>query len=229
MAGYYGTNSQIDFQVGRMIALLKRKGLYENTLIVYTSDHGDYMGFHHLMLKGNHLYDPVVKVPLIVRYPGGERAGEVSRVLVSNVDMAPTLLTAAGAEVPDVMTGMDLRVDADERATVFAESEGAGTKGKEYMVRTRSHKLLQCADGGASQFFDLDVDPLEMDDRIDDPRYARQVADLRDSLFRWSLFDSPSRIHLDPGAPVVSGDNRPPDPVESARLTEDYFHRRMSE
>jgi len=63
MAYYYATISQIDAHVGRMIAVLKQKGLYDDTLIIYTADHGDFMGFHHMVLKGNHMYDPLIKVP----------------------------------------------------------------------------------------------------------------------------------------------------------------------
>ena len=71
MAYYYATISQIDHHVGRLIALLKEKGLYDNTLIVFTADHGEYLGYHHLLLKGNHMYDPLVKVPLVIKWPDG--------------------------------------------------------------------------------------------------------------------------------------------------------------
>ena len=58
--------------------LLKEKGLYENTLIVFTADHGEYLGYHHMLLKGNHMYDPLVKVPLVIKWPRGRSAGQVS-------------------------------------------------------------------------------------------------------------------------------------------------------
>ncbi|MEM7030928.1 MAG: sulfatase-like hydrolase/transferase, partial [Chloroflexota bacterium] len=81
MALYYATISQIDHQVGRLIDYLKQQGLYDDTLILYTSDHGEYLGFHHLLLKGNYMYDPLAKVPLIIKYPNQRRAGEVSSEL----------------------------------------------------------------------------------------------------------------------------------------------------
>ena len=59
--------------MGRLLEYLKQQQLYENTLILYTSDHGEYLGFHHLLLKGNYMYDPLVKVPLIIKYPGAHR------------------------------------------------------------------------------------------------------------------------------------------------------------
>ncbi len=108
MAYYYATISQIDHHVGRLIALLKEKRLYDNTLIVFTADHGEYLGYHHLLLKGNHMYDPLVKVPLVIKWPDGRRAGSVSQRLVSNVDLAPTLCRAAGLQPAAEMRGEDL-------------------------------------------------------------------------------------------------------------------------
>ena len=83
MAYYYATISQIDHHVGRMTSLLKAKGLYDDTLILYNSDHGDYMGYHHLLLKGNHMYEPLIRVPLILKYPGQLQAGSVCDALVN--------------------------------------------------------------------------------------------------------------------------------------------------
>lgn len=100
MALYCATISQIDCHVGRMVALLEERRLYDRALIVYTSDHGEYLGFHHLLLKGNYMHDPLVRVPLIVKYPESARAGEVCGTLVSNTALAPTLLSCAGCAVP---------------------------------------------------------------------------------------------------------------------------------
>ena len=132
MAYYYANISLIDHQVGRLIALLKAKHLYDNTLIVFTADHGEYMGFHHMILKANHMYDPLVKVPLLIKWPGGRRAGTVSERLVSNVDLAPTLCRAAGLCPDAEMHGEDLAADGPNRQIVFCE------QGPPVMARTRS-------------------------------------------------------------------------------------------
>ena len=205
MAYYYATISQIDHHVGRMVDLLKQRDLYDDTLIVYTSDHGDYMGFHHLLLKGNFMYDPVVKVPLILKFPGQARAGERSTALVNNLDVGPTLLAAAGCEVPQPMQGHDLAVSTEGRNMIFAENWG----GAEYMVRTPTHKLLLCRDEDPSQFFDLARDPLELENRIADPAYAELIAELREALLTWALFDARTPTYLDEDAPVIKGDNVP--------------------
>jgi arylsulfatase A-like enzyme len=228
MAMYYATISQIDFQVGRMIDCLRTRGLYENTLIVYTSDHGDYLGFHHLLLKGNHLYDPVSKVPLILKLPGGP-AGESRSELVSNVDIAPTLLRAAGLEVPDVMSGHDLASQDPPRQVVFAESDGPPGTGRQYMARSGRAKLLLGPSTETTHFFDLEADPLEIDDRSADPACSDEIRNLRDALSRWILFEAPAPVHLDEDAPVISGENQPADPDASARELEAYFRDHMAD
>lgn len=223
MAFYYATISQIDFQVGRLVDYLKAQGLYDDTLIIYTSDHGDYLGFHHLLLKGNYMYDPLVKVPLIIKYPQQKQAGEVSQRLVNNIDIAPTLLHLAGCATPNSMSGLNLTDDRQQRDLVFAE---AG-RGREYMVRSRTQKLLFCKDQAQSQFFDLANDPLEVDNRFDDPGYQADIHRLREALSDWILFDNPSPIHLDNQAPRLKAGNVP-DPNEAhvaARVA--YFREKM--
>jgi arylsulfatase A-like enzyme len=204
MGYYYATISQIDHHVGRMLSCLKRKGLYEDALIVYTSDHGDYLGFHHLLLKGNYMYDPLVKIPLIVKYPGQAGAGERSEALSSNIDLAPTLLRSAGCSVPAAMRGLDLLGCPEGREWVFAE---AG-RGRQYMARTQTRKLLLTRDQGPL-FFDLERDPLELRDVSGNPAYRDEIEAHRQALAQWALFDSPSQVHLDRGAPVARGDNVP--------------------
>ncbi|MCU0520795.1 MAG: sulfatase-like hydrolase/transferase, partial [Anaerolineae bacterium] len=221
MAYYYATISQIDHHVGRMVALLKQRDLYNDTLVVYTSDHGDYMGFHHLLLKGNFMYDPVVRVPLIVKFPGNGRAGEVSSALVNNIDVAPTLLRAAGCEVPQAMQGQDLTAGSAGRTIVFAENWG----GAETMVRTATHKLLLCRDPAQSQFYDLLHDPLELDNRINDPAYADAIRTLRETLLTWALFDARTQTYLDYNAPRAAGENVPSGNDGHVEAQTAYFRR----
>jgi arylsulfatase A-like enzyme len=223
MAYYYATISQIDYHVGRMIDALRQRGLYDDTMIVYTSDHGEYLGFHHLVLKGNYMYDPLVKVPLIIKYPGQVRAGEVSAALVNNLDVAPTLLHAASCEVPDAMHGLDLANPGAGRSRIFAEAWG----GREYMARTPTQKLLWSQHPGQSQFFDLQRDPLEMENRIDDPAYAQDIAALRDALLQWALFDARTQAHVNPDAPVIEGPNVPERGDGHAEAMADYFWETM--
>lgn len=225
MAHYYATISQIDHHVGRMVDTLERQGLYDNTLIVYTSDHGDYMGFHHMILKGNHMYDPLVRVPLVIKYPRQSCAGQVSDTLVSNVDVAPTLLSCAGIEAPRSMHGLDLSRPGADRDLVFAEAPHA----RQYMVRSRTHKLLLCHDDTASVLFGLSQDPLELHNLIDVPEQRATTEYLRSRLAEWALFGCPSRVHLDAGAPVITADNVPLPTDGHIGQRVSYFRQRMVE
>jgi arylsulfatase A-like enzyme len=208
MAHYYGAISHIDHMIGKMIAKLISKGLYDNTLIIYTSDHGEYMGFHHMLSKSNYMYEPLAKVPLIVKYPGNEQAGERSSRLVNNIDIAATILQAAGMEKAKIMPGADIRGTAGEPKTfVIAED----SRGRQYMVRNERYKLILTRDPTKSVFFDLETDPLELHNLIDDPLYEREIQRCRDDLFQTLLFDAPSPSYLDMQSDLIAGDHVPQD------------------
>jgi arylsulfatase A-like enzyme len=104
---YFAMVSLIDAEVGRIVDHLDRLGLTNHTLIIFTSDHGDYMGDHGLITKSPALYDCLVRVPFIVRQPGVIEAGERRRDFVSHVDILPTLVRLAGGSAPDGVQGKD--------------------------------------------------------------------------------------------------------------------------
>ncbi len=234
MAHYYASITQLDHQVGRLLDRLRDQGLYDDTLIIFTADHGEYLGFHHLLLKNGPMYDPLVKVPLLVKFPtapsgaGGRagapprpraRRGETSEALVSLVDLAPTILSACGADplttAPPGL-GLDLTDPDADRACLFAENR---TFGPMAMARTRTHKLLLNGehDGARDALFDLVADPQELDNRIDDPGSAEVLGELRAALTRWALFDTPVPTYLDEDAPRIHAPNVPPaDPARRA-------------
>ncbi|MFP4501660.1 MAG: sulfatase [Candidatus Hydrogenedentota bacterium] len=203
MAYYYATISQIDEQVGRMVARLKAQGLYDNTLIIVTSDHGEYLGFHHMLLKGNHMYDPLAKVPLIVKYPGSSRAGTATNALINNVDVAPTIIETAGCTVPEAMRGQALLRDTPGRSHVFSESHG----GTRVLVRTETHKLLLGPKRGEAFLYDLADDPNELDNRYDNPDYAAVQASLHEHLGQWHTPKRLPNAPLDENAPVIDQPN----------------------
>jgi len=223
MAFYYAAVSQIDHHVGRMIALLKRKGLYDDTLIVYTADHGDYMGYHHMLLKGNYMYDPLVKVPLIVKWPGSRQAGEVASRLVSNVDLAPTLCQAAGCRPGSEMQGQDLRAGGTERSLVFAEHGG----GREVMARSRSHKLILAAPHHENLFFDLERDPLEIENLYHAPEHRAVVAKMETALDAWRSKDPRPKPYQDLDAPQIDQPNVPPKDLSHRDRVVAYYQEKM--
>jgi arylsulfatase A-like enzyme len=220
---YYASISQIDFHVGRMVRLLKEKGLYDNTLVVFTSDHGDYMGFHHLLLKSNLMYDPVVKVPLIIKYPGGARSGTTNAALVSNVDLAPTILRQAGCRTGKNMRGLDLS-QRTERPIVFAES------GNQLMARTLSHKLIIRTGKKEPLFFDLQNDPQEIVDQFGNVRYRAEIDRLTKAITSWRGFTNPSnKPYVDENAPVINQPNVPRRDDNHRQEMIDYFQRKMAD
>ncbi|TFH03734.1 MAG: hypothetical protein E4H09_04725, partial [Spirochaetales bacterium] len=203
MSLYYATISQIDYHVGRMVSLLKAKGLYDDTLIVYTSDHGDYMGYHHRILKGYRMLEPLMRVPLVIKYPACSPLQGRDARLVNNIDVAPTLLSCVGITPPDSMSGTDLANEDAGPDYVFAQSHN------EYMVRSRTRKLLLHRNPEKSMFFDLERDPLEMTNLFSREEYQVEISVFRDQLSDWPLFDDRLRNHLDHDAPRCGADNVP--------------------
>jgi len=206
-----------------MIELLKQKGLYDNTLIVFTADHGDYMGFHHMILKGNYMYDPVVKVPLIIKWPGGIRAGTVSQQMVNNIDLAPTLCRAAGCESGPGMHGQALQNETDGHAIIFAESNG----GRQVMARSRNCKLILAAPGNENLFFDLRKDPLEVNNLYKSPDYREQVDKLEAALSAWRCKESKPEAFLDYNAPQINQPNVPPHDLSHREAIMHYYREKM--
>lgn len=199
---YFAMISQIDHHIGRMVDVLIDRGLYEDTMIIYTSDHGEYLGFHHMITKGNLMYDPVVRVPCVIKYPGeGHRsrpAAGVNTGLFSLVDLYPTILAAMGLDDSGDRPGINMRSHPEGREAVCAEIY----EGKEYMVRTKTHKLLELERPRSSHLFDLRTDHLEMHDVIEDPEQTETLNRLRDRLLHWTLFEAVPPVHRDKDAPL---------------------------
>ena len=201
LAYYYGTITQIDDGVGEILSRLRKKGLYDDTLIIYTSDHGEYLGYHHMLLKGNFLYDPLAHIPLIIKYPG-EMDGVTDERLSENIDLCTTILAVCNVEpVPAMSSGIDLR--SEGREYVFSEGQYGSDKTPciGYMLRSAKGKLLVQGAPCNRRYFDLDSDPLEMRDRADDPAYAEQVRQHWMALMDRVMFSGGGKNHLDLDAP----------------------------
>lgn len=186
---YYATISHIDHHVGRILVALQTLGRLDNTLVVFTSDHGDYMGDYGLILKSPSVpYDSLARVPLIMAGPGLPR-GTACEALISLVDILPTLATAGGAAVPPLAQGIDLTrlvateqaVPAGGRAAVFSETREIKA------VRTRQHKYLYNRRLGIEELYDLQADPGEHDDLAPDPASAPLIAEMRSRLLDWMI------------------------------------------
>ena len=195
---YAADISVIDHAVGLMVDALERKGLLDNTWIVYTTDHGEMAGSHGLMSKCV-LYEPAVRVPLIIRPPGG-CAPRVIDSLIEQLDVPATLRDIAGApEVPGA-EGASL-VPAvrggppPQRPVAVSENWGFA------VFETARHKLVVDEDASAPcQLFDLAEDPAEDHDLLPDPASAGVVDELMETHVRPFFSTAPVRPHPSPFA-----------------------------
>lgn len=177
-AYYWGLVALIDDMVGRIVAALKKQDLLENTLIVFTSDHGEMLWDFGRLGKGN-FYEPVIRVPLVVVPPGGARNGHEAEDLVEVFDLAPTVLDYAGTEVPATMSATSLRPLLEGRgwskevALCQHTINDRSTKG--ICVRTQRYKYTYWGRARPEQFFDLQQDPLERRNLIGEPKYGDEM------------------------------------------------------
>ncbi|GHB95425.1 sulfatase-like hydrolase/transferase [Cerasicoccus arenae] len=192
LSGYYGSITAMDADIGRLLEELERQGKLDNTIVVFTSDNGMNMGHHGIYGKGNgtypqNMYDSSVKVPFIIAGPG-IAGGHVSETLFSHYDFLPSLLAFVGLEskIPAGLPGQPLTeiwtgkpLERDEPLVVFDEY------GPVRMIRNQRYKYVHRFEDFPCEFYDLESDPGETNNCIDDPTYAVQVAALRGGLEDW--------------------------------------------
>jgi len=190
---YYAFTTFIDHQVGRIFDALERSGMADDTIIIFSADHGDYLGVHNgLRDKGWGHYEEILRIPMIVhvppRYRGehGLAAGTVLRQFASLTDVYPTVLDAAGVAPEkgfahgESMLKLIRQKPAEWRDDVFVESFGTGHL-PTTMFTGRHGKIKYGFNfGGTDELYDLNADPHELENRIDDPEYAN----IRDTMIQ---------------------------------------------
>lgn len=197
--------ASVDDNVGRVLDYLDEEGLADNTIVVYTSDQGFYLGDHGWYDK-RFMYEESLRMPFLIRYPEEIKAGTVSDDMIVNVDFAATFLDYAGVDIPEHFQGHNIRpllndeTPDDWRKSMYyrywMHLNGHNIYAH-YGVRTHQHKLIYyyadgCGQDGASddarepewELFDLDKDPYELNNVYGDPEYAGVVAELKDELHR---------------------------------------------
>ena len=161
---------QVDTEVGRMMKALEDTGQADNTIVIYMSDHGEMLGDHGIYLKGPYFYDCMMRVPLIIRWPGKYKAGLRSDALVEMVDLAPTLLDAAGVPIPSGVQGRSLTSvltgqTPGHRDSVYSEHFDSSflydPPPMAACVRTERHKLSYYHNLATGELYDLKKDPGE--------------------------------------------------------------------
>ncbi|MEH0158042.1 sulfatase [Limibacter armeniacum] len=192
MEEYLATCESVDESVGRVLDYLDKAGLAENTIVVFTSDQGFFLGEHGLFDK-RFMYEETLRIPLLIRYPNGIKAGTHSDAMVMNLDFAPTFLDYAGLNIPEEMQGKSMKpvmsrdsAPKDWRDAVYYhyyEYPGFHSAKRQYGIRTDRYKLIHFYnDIDEWELYDLEKDPHEMNNVIDEVAYADVKKDMMAKL-----------------------------------------------
>jgi arylsulfatase A-like enzyme len=205
MAQTYGMISHVDHCIGRVMNHLQTSGLLENTIVIFTADHGEYLGSHGLLFKNIWMFEELLRIPMIWRVPGaGGRHGPCQQV-VSHLDLVPTLLDYAGIgpevldmrkgarSAPLTLPGQSLRAFLEGKASLAPEpalteyDEDWFPDGPFFRIRTMTterYKLVVYGNPEEGQLFDLESDPHELNDLWNDPDHCEIRADLITKAFQ---------------------------------------------
>lgn len=179
---YYATISFVDAQIGKLLDTLDRHKLWDNTIVVFWSDHGYHLGEHGLWMKQS-LFEESARVPLIVAAPGRKAMGQASPRTVEFVDLYPTLADLSGLAPPVNLAGASLKplLDDPQHAwsrPAYSQVQRGGSPG--HSVRTERWRYIEWNGGkDGVQLYDHDADPHETKNVADDPQHAATVADLQ--------------------------------------------------
>lgn len=189
---YLRAVASVDDNIGRLLAYLEESGLDENTIVIYNSDQGWYLGEHGWYDK-RWMYEESLRTPLIVRWPGHIQPGSVNSDFVSNLDLAATFLDLAGVSIPANMQGKSLKplfmgeTPQDWRKTHYYhyyEYPASHCVHRHYGVRSDRYKLIYFYELDEWELFDLQEDPNELKSVYDDPDYTSVLTEMKDELDR---------------------------------------------
>ena len=203
-ATYFGMMTEVDDQIGRVLAWLDETGQRDHTLIVFTSDHGEQLGDHHLLLKVGY-FDESFRIPLVIAAPG-EQGGQIIDAPTESIDVMPTMLDWLGAPIPQAVDGRsvmpfvggqtppdwrrELHYEYDFRDIHYSRAETALGLGMDdaslCVIQDAAGKYVHFA-ASPPLFFDLELDPDQFHNRADDPAYAARVLDYAQRALSWRL------------------------------------------
>lgn len=206
---YLRTIQSIDDGVGEVLDYLDENGLAENTIVVYTSDQGFYLGEHGWFDK-RFMYEESFRTPILVRYPKEIKAGTSIDELVQNLDFAPALLDYAGLEIPDDMQGESFRKIVSGESSewrdavyyTYYEYPSVHMVKRHYGIRTARYKLIHFYyDVDEWELYDLEKDPAEMNNVYEDEQYSSVRAEMHEKLAamreKYGDSDELNQMHLE--------------------------------
>jgi len=197
IAMYWGYVTLIDEQIGRILGEMDALGLTDNTALFFSADHAGFVGNHKLSDKGPMMYDDIYRIPMLARWPGQAAAGTTNDDFLTLMDLMPTFLDLAGAQIPEDIAGRSIvpllqgNAPEDWPQEVFLQFHGHHFPYPQRGIRTRTHKLV-VNPGDINELYDLEADPDEMHNLYDAPEIQGIRRDLMKRLY----------AHL-----VESGDN----------------------
>mgnify|MGYP003631821291 CR=1 FL=1 len=182
VAGYYASVAFMDAQVGKVLKSLKEKGLEDNTIVIFTSDHGFHLGEHQFWMKRS-LHEESVRVPLIIKMPGEKAA--VCNSFVELLDLYPTIANIAGLKTSKYLQGKNIKETLHNpnykvRDMAFSVSNG----GEEFLLRTKKWAYIQYSEdaSGGIELYDMVNDPKQFNNLADNPNYSKTVKSFKKKL-----------------------------------------------
>ncbi len=204
MAIYYGMVSFMDHEIGRILDCLERLGVGDNTLVIFTTDHGHFLGQHGLIAKAIHHYEDLIRIPWIVRWPGRVPAGQVSQAIQNCVDLSPTFLAAAGLPIPGSMTGVNQldtwRGGPPARTWSITENRHTRTNFHMHTYVNQRYKITVYRKFPYGELFDLEADPGEVNNLWDEPSAASLKSQLLHEFLQARMQCEPMRMPRIAGA-----------------------------
>ena len=190
---YWGYCGYIDAQIGRIIQQLKESDEWKNTLIIFTSDHGDMLTGHGMIFKlAANGYEELFKVPAIIKLPGDIKNGIKHQALASSIDLLPTILDVAGIKPPEAIDGQSLiplinQTNDDWRQYVFSEVHVPGNDGKTIICRDQQYKYVyHWLSDDVDELYDLIDDPGELTNLYTHPDHLKKVKAMQETIIAWA-------------------------------------------
>ena len=186
LACHFALVTVIDMEMGRVLDHLRAVGDLENTIVVYTADHGEFAGDHGTCDKNIGIYESIHRIPFILSYPGGS-AGAVRDGIIESVDLFPTLCELADVPGPCGMDGRSIVPELEGRgegkAHAICEWDFPEPQRRVNAIRTQRHRLVYYGHDKGGELYDHELDPYEMHNRWHDPDYRDLRIELMEQLF----------------------------------------------
>ncbi|HVV01570.1 MAG TPA: sulfatase-like hydrolase/transferase, partial [Verrucomicrobiae bacterium] len=225
LAEYYGMITHMDGQIGRILDTLKKTGLADNTIIIYSADNGLTLGSHGLMGKQN-LFEESMRVPLIMAGPGIP-VGKSTSALTYMLDVFPTVCDLTGVKAPGDLEGETLRPLWEGKKEKIRDSIFLPFLKVQRGVLDERWKLIAYPDAGVLQLFDLQKDPYELSNLVDKPQFAGQKSRLLKLMKNWQAkVGDTVKVNEEnkPYKPMdLTGHKRTPDKFQPDWIVKKYF------